>query len=481
MPSIVAFLLLLPFTAQAARLNDWFKPFFQGECFYDLPAWNTEASGPLKITILGCSPGAIAQDIRLVCNSDDTKEAGCDHLFQSTGAVNKLVRLPESCGKSAFARVSRAWMPDDQSLPEDVARRFVGRALQPQIQALTLNTNFAAVNLLRATLPGSEGNLAVTPPATALVRRGHSTRGRRGLFSFVENAFDKFNTFDQTTTKSLKGLNVAKTFSNHYHARRGHCWDIVPPKLTEFGMFAGLDATLDARLEMKGNVAAKADSGRITFFEVGIPGLDFPGALTLGPSFKILGQTTATLDVDVDMVVDLSYSVNDAKLFFPPSSKHASGGPFSPGKARAQLISFTNSYNDLSHLALKLSVSPSLASKAVVVAHVIPRLDVGVSALDGAAKATIFLDLDTSASITMTLNAAASASVGVETTNKAVTKGASASVDGCISASTAFNVNAGAKGSFFGIFDKGTKVLLFGKDSELFKVCLFRKTRTTHR
>jgi hypothetical protein len=123
--------------------------------------------------------------------------------------------------------------------------------------------------------------------------------------------------------------------------------------------------------------------------------------------------------------------------------------------------------------ALQLSVSPSLASKAVVAAHLIPRLDVGVSALGGVAAATIFLDLDTSASVTMTLNAAANAGVAVApdaTGAAAVTTSASASIDGCVNAGAALNVNAGADGSFFGLFDKSTQVNLFTKDFDVFQV-----------
>lgn len=41
--------------------------------------------------------------------------------------------------------------------------------------------------------------------------------------------------------------------------------------------------------------------------------------LTVGPTFKILGQVTGDLDIGVDLKADLSYTVKDAKLFFPPS------------------------------------------------------------------------------------------------------------------------------------------------------------------
>ncbi|KAF8073317.1 hypothetical protein FPV67DRAFT_1409522 [Lyophyllum atratum] len=501
--SLLSVLLLLPFTAHAA-LNDWSKPCFQGECFYDLPASNGQASGSLKIwgspdaitditsaagwTILGCSPNALAQDIRLICHSEDPQGAGCAHLYQNVGAVGKIVRLPENCGKSAFARISKAWVPKDQSVPKDVAHSLIRRqGVQPKVQALALDTNFAAVDpavngdvsiaIQGSTVPGAEGNLTVTPPSS---RRRRSTHDRRGFISFIKDAFDRFNSFDKSTTQTLPPVEVAKNFpifSKSISCAGPPAFDasikadvdtnaravitlgvaaagtIVPPKLSDFGLFAGMDASLEGTLGLKGNVAATADSGQITFFEVGIPGLDFPGVLSIGPTFKILGQATATLDVDVDMKVDLSYDVQGAKLFFPPSANHPSGGSFSPETA-----------------PLKLSVSPSVASKAVIAAHLIPRLDVGVSALGGAAEATVFLDLDTSASVTMTLNAGASAGVAVESNTGDVTKSASASVDGCISANTALNVNAGAEGSFFGLFDSSIKVPLFGKDFELFKV-----------
>lgn len=61
---------------------------------------------------------------------------------------------------------------------------------------------------------------------------------------------------------------------------------------------------------------------------------EFDRVLSVGPSFKIEGQAKATLDIDVDMTVDLSYSVQGAKLFFPASQNHASGGNFVPGQTR---------------------------------------------------------------------------------------------------------------------------------------------------
>lgn len=56
--------------------------------------------------------------------------------------------------------------------------------------------------------------------------------------------------------------------------------------------------------------------------------------LSIGPTFKIIGQAKANLDINVDMTVDLSYKVDGAKLFFPASKGHPSGGGFKPEDTR---------------------------------------------------------------------------------------------------------------------------------------------------
>ena len=57
---------------------------------------------------------------------------------------------------------------------------------------------------------------------------------------------------------------------------------------------------------------------------------------------------------------------------------------------RTHLFSSTAPSNSL--LALKLSVSPGIKSKAIVEGHIIPTLQLGISALGGIAEAVVFLD-----------------------------------------------------------------------------------------
>ncbi|KAJ7708197.1 hypothetical protein B0H17DRAFT_1031883 [Mycena rosella] len=481
-----------------AQNNDWTKPCLDGECFWDIPA-SANVSGTMRVwgaptaisdittaagwTILNCDPNALAQDIRLVCTG---AASDCDHLFQG-GATDTLVRLPTSCGASPFARVTRTWVHADQSLPANVARQLARRDDPAVVQGVAVDTNFdeadpvngdVNVAISGTTVPGQTGNLTVTPPPAAPARR--SRFQKRGLFSFIEDQFKKFNSFDSNVTKSLPPIDVDKSFPLFSQSiscpapavsasvsasvdAKAHAvislgmsavGKIIPPSLSEFGVFVGLDADLSGSMQLTGSATGSIDTGLIDVFSAGIPGLDFPGILTIGPTFKIQAQATATLDVNVDAKVVLAYHVENAKLFFPKSDSLTSGGTFNPADS-----------------PLSLSVAPSVASKGVVSAHVIPRLDLGVSGLAGTASATVFLTLDASASMTLSLDANATA--GVSTTDPAA---ASANVNGCIDVGAGLAVTAGASADFFGLFDPNTKVNLFTKNFDLFKKCLGAST-----
>ncbi|KAF7304739.1 hypothetical protein MKEN_01188000 [Mycena kentingensis (nom. inval.)] len=157
-------LVILPLLAGVQAKNDWKVPCTSGTCSYDLPSVNgLSSSGSLKIwggedaitditaaadwEIIGCNATAMAQDLRIVCKTDpDDPNSKCAHLYQNIGAVDKIVRLPENCGASAFARISRAWIPEDQSIPSDIAKRLVRRAgAPPVVKALAIDTNWDAV------------------------------------------------------------------------------------------------------------------------------------------------------------------------------------------------------------------------------------------------------------------------------------------------------------------------------------------------
>ncbi|TFK84342.1 hypothetical protein K466DRAFT_602089 [Polyporus arcularius HHB13444] len=478
---------LLPIAAQAA--NDWSQPCF-GECNWDIT--NGSGSGTVRLvgsqtgvsdlttaagwTILDCDPNTADQDIRLVCHDP---AMGCDHLNQN-GAEGTLVRLPTSCGSMPFAVVTREWVHEDQSIPASKRSLLVRRdGSQPTVKGISLATDFAAVDpnvngnvtlfVQGSSIPGVAGNFTVTPPTDGAV-------AKRGLFSWIGSTLKNLSevhknitgsapldfekdvplfdqsfscpqngavpAFDGEAKVDLKGK-VDGTV-NYGVAAAG---SIIPPKLDEFGLFVGLDATVTGTLGLDATLTGSISSGKIPLFETGIPGLDFPKILSIGPTFSVNAEATASLDANLNVDVDLAYTIAGAQLFFPPNDKPA--GSFTPNDSN-----------------LKLSVSPNITSHGQIAAHLIPSLAFGIDVLSGAAKATINLDVDASAAVDLSLTAVAEAGI-----SKDGSKSTDASFGGCVDVTTGLAVTAGADASLLSLFDKNTSVDLFNKTFDLFKKC----------
>ncbi|KAJ6608508.1 hypothetical protein B0H10DRAFT_2226802 [Mycena sp. CBHHK59/15] len=440
---------IFPFLAVAYAANDWSKPCLSGECSYDLPAASngTSASGSMKIwgsstaisdittaagwTILGCSPTALTQDIRLVCTGKDSSM--CQHLYQGHGAVDTIVRLPENCGKSPFARVAKAWVPADQSIPASIAARIVRRdGSKPQVKAITLDTNYAAadnsktgaVNLAikGANVPGVNAILA--NDTTASQRRSrHNSRAPSNFVTdaanTISNAVSSANTININKQKALPAADFSKKVSlfdkslscpgisasvsvdidatAHAVVTLGVAASgtIIPPKITDFAIIAGLTADLNGDIELTADLSGTIDSGSIKLFETGIPGFNLPGILSIGPTFEVNANAKATLDLNVDLTVGINYHVDNAQLFFPPRARPP-GAP--------------------SRWAIRLSADTKAAATGSVEAHVIPSINLGISAL-GVVDATVFLDLDASATMTLKVEGSAGASATVQQAN----------------------------------------------------------------
>ncbi|TFK33758.1 hypothetical protein BDQ12DRAFT_614698 [Crucibulum laeve] len=504
-----AFVLVMLVTAVRAA-NDWSTPCLSGVCSYDLPASASSASGTLKIwgsadaisditpaagwEILGCNPDTLSQDIRLVCKDDETSAADCAHLYQNSGADGKIVRLPENCGKNAFARVAKSWVPDDQSIPANISSSIVRRdGTQPQVKALTIDTNFAAVDTSKtgnvnfairaANVPGANGDLVTSPPAGQ--QRRYTPRGFSDFIGDAVNNIKGLNDFDVNKNTTLSPFDIDKTFNlvdqklscpplaaglkvdvdakAHALASIGVAASgtIVPPKIDDFAIVSTLSADLSGSIDMVADVSATLDSGKILLFEVGVPGLDFPGVLTIGPSFQINAEAKATLDLAVDLNVGVDYHIENAQLVFPPRSGDKTSGTFT-----------------VQDTPLKLSLSPSVKATGTLEAHLIPSLNLGISALDNVVNVGVFLELDASATMTLSLeatkggsapadNSTAPGAVGSITTP---IKPKPVSFGGCFEIGTGLDVNVGADGDFFGLFSASTSLSLFKKDFELFKV-----------
>ncbi|KJA17632.1 hypothetical protein HYPSUDRAFT_205982 [Hypholoma sublateritium FD-334 SS-4] len=562
-------LLLLPaLVAPAFAANDWSKPCLSGVCEYDMPATNGAASGTLKIwgassaitditpaagwQIIGCSSDALAQDIRLVCT--DESSGRCKHLFRNNkkGAVGKLVRLPENCGKSAFAVVTSAHRAHNQTIPASVSASLSKRGISnTTVQGLSISTNFGAsgvpsagaINfaIRAANVPGASGSLVTSAQQ---LRRGNSRVYDRGIFDFVKNAIaalSSLTNFNVTQSTTLPPFDIDKSFNlvnqniscppidgqvkvdvdakAHAVASIGVAASgtIIPPVISSFAVITGLNANINGTLSLTADASGSIDTGRVQLFEVGVPGLDFPGILTIGPTFEIDGQATATLDANVGLTVGIAYSINNAQLVFPPNGNGTKG---------------TFSIDDT---PLQISASPNATATGTVEAHLIPSVNLGITALGGIVQATIFLDLDASASVTLSGQGEANSSATVgrrdnelaglvrrgqnsprryfwtaptdATSNSADARDASATVysratsnstatnstsvpvsasangtfSGCFEIDGGLDVNAGATGSFFGIFNKSTQVELFSKEFQIFKKCFASSATTVKR
>ncbi|KAI0092175.1 hypothetical protein BDY19DRAFT_884355 [Irpex rosettiformis] len=498
-------MITLLFLGRARATNDWSIPCLSGQCSYDLQ--NSTASGSLQLsgspnaisdlttaagwTILDCNSTQVNQDIRVVCtgNTDD-----CGHLY-SGGAENKLVRLPQNCGAMPFARVAKEWTHENQTIPAQVQatiqKRDNSSTSTPTVRGIRLDVNFAAIDPTKngnvtmfiqgSNAAGGNGNFTVTPAAQRRGLLGDIANDIKGAsssnlacciaLSFSVNKstshtvdFDKaFTLFDQSidcpATGKLPDIKgeVKVAVEPKVHAVVGFgvvaAGTVVPPKVTDFGLFASLDGSLNGTLTLDASASATLDSGKIQIFQVGIPGLDFPGILSIGPSFVVNAQGIATIDTDLKLGVDLAYNINNAKLFFPPG-KQSSGGDFAPANTD-----------------LTLAATPNVAASGSVEAHIIPSLQFGLDALNGLAKATINLDLDTSAKLTLSLQAGATISTSTTSSSNSNSTNVDTSFGGCVDLSVGLAVTAGADATFLSLFDQSTSVTLFQKDFDLFNKC----------
>ncbi|KAL5520933.1 hypothetical protein ACEPAF_2936 [Sanghuangporus sanghuang] len=466
--------------------NDWSVPCLGGWCSYDVPASANSMAATIQITgstsaisditsaagweILNCTSDSDAQDIRLVCSGDQTS---CSHLFDN-GAEHTVVRLPPQCGSVPFAHVTFCGESDDQSMPDHVKSRIMRRdGTTPPVHALSFNANFdeipssqhgnVSMLVFGSTIPGFNGNATTTPAGS---RRRSRLVNKRGLIdSFlgdfnktkstdlppinIDQSFNIFNTTVSCSTNEQAKLSVDVNAKLNAEVTIGAvlAGSLIPPKIKEFGLFSGVSADLEGGLSIDADIAGQIDTGKITLFTVGLPGLSIPGILSLGPSFEIDAQAFATVDLEVTMDVDLAYSFSELQLFFPPSDDHPSGAVVAPQDT-----------------PLKLSASPNIESNATLEAHLIPTLKFGLEVLG--TNANIFLDLDAFAALDLGLVAGATASV-----DSSGATNASAQVGGCVDVNGGVSINAGADASFFGLFDTSAVIALFSKDFDLFRQC----------
>ncbi|EKM77468.1 hypothetical protein AGABI1DRAFT_76923 [Agaricus bisporus var. burnettii JB137-S8] len=253
-------------------------------------------------------------------------------------------------------------------------------------------------------------------------------------------------------------------------------------KLDKFELSTSLNADLNGAIILSAGVGGSIESGNIKLFEVGIPGLDFPGQsnriFSIGPTFQINANAKASLNIDTDMRIGVAYHIDNAKFDFPNGGKKS--GSFSAGDT-----------------PLQISAQPSSSATGTVEAHLIPSLNVGIDAFGGVAKAGVFVNLDASASVSLTVDATGPVVEGKVNRREMMVRGGGAmgayyfndkrtptggatddvSFGGCVEVGAGLSVNVGADANFFGLFDPFKKIPLFEKQFSLLKKCFGEQKR----
>jgi hypothetical protein len=165
---------------------------------------------------------------------------------------------------------------------------------------------------------------------------------------------------------------------------------IIPPAITKAAFTSALDGGSQVAFNISTVAQGSFDTGLVPFWSSGIPGMSIPGILDIGPTFSINGQATGNVSVCTNSVITASYQFPGTSMVFPQDE-----GP-STGQA--------SQTNDQTPLHLSIGGSTTLSGS--VTAHIIPRVDLGVSVLLGLASASVFLELDGYGMMNMSLTLA---------------------------------------------------------------------------
>lgn len=516
------------------KANNWDKPCFHGECAYDTIGTEDTGYGSIKIygspksitditpasgwVVLDCDPNLLAQDIRLVCRSDD--DEGCNHVYEHD-PVHRIVRLPESCGKGPFARIASMQVASDQSIPAHAEQKILRRdGVVPQVHLLSVDSNFDAVPadiepvsfvLVGGNFPGLEldpdvlGSLHQRDADNIFKSIAHAVSKAANAVkdvavkvgTAVKDVAEKINNININKTFTPPALNVQKHFDLldvHQHCGSsdaelkvsvdgnahaevsvgailiGH---IIPPKIEKAGAFAQLSAELGARLMIKAMLNGDFDTGKKQIVSVGIPGFSIPPIFKLGPWFELDGQIKGKIDLNIDIDVGANYGVHGVQFWFPPSA-----GPSSSKEVKPKDTPF------------KLSAAADISAKGTIEGHIIPSVKLGFEVLGGKAKADVYLDIDAYAKVN--LDAQASASVhhrsvegelneqlyappygraAREVVARSADRAQAATFNGCVDVSAGLSLGGGAEGSIFGLWSADKAITFFKKEFHLFKKC----------
>ncbi|KAF8588352.1 hypothetical protein K439DRAFT_1629802 [Ramaria rubella] len=428
------------------------------------------------------------QAVQMTCSGLVNQTVYCGHVYEG-GAVNTIVRLPENCGKGPFARIVTAANQTDSIAQR--ASTPNSNATIKGTHSLTLDYNFSQIPTSRGkiTFAVTSTNLAGQPGvskrdlnalrgrgrAGELHRRRFASSKRRSVSNFVNdaasavtsaagsaasaigNAVSSVNNVDQTLNSGqLTPVNFDQDvtlFDQSISCSSGDVsgsaelkidvdgkvdatvsfgvtvvGTIVPPQLTDFTVTADLGGSTSATFNVDATAEGSFDTGSVSLFKTGLPGLSIPSVITLGPEFSINGQVTIDLKAEAKMAIVAAWDFPSIKLVFPQENGASSGDA---------TVSGTDN-------PLQLSADPSVDVSGTVTAHIIPRIDFGIDLFSGSDQASVFIDADISASLNLDVTAQATLNNtdSTNTTTSATTSATAANATSTASDATTTSANA---------------------------------------
>ena len=92
---------------------------------------------------------------------------------------------------------------------------------------------------------------------------------------------------------------------------------IFPPSITRAAFTTALEGNTQAVFNVRAEAIGTFDTGLLPLYNVGLPGLDIPGIISVGPSFVINGQAQVSLGVATQAKITAAYKLSNLQFVFP--------------------------------------------------------------------------------------------------------------------------------------------------------------------
>ncbi|KAF8313671.1 hypothetical protein DL93DRAFT_2167778 [Clavulina sp. PMI_390] len=395
---------------QVSAFNDWNTPCVNGSCTYESGDGVNTLYQTLALTgsnnslsditpaagwsISGCAANSSApQTILVSCDRSSNGSQYCSHVLSGT-PVNKLIRMPDSCGSGPFARVV-SWNQTSSTSANVETYACSFDYDFTQIPASNGNVSFA----IHGSSAPSSLNARDVHYAANTRRRSYPRRGlapTNALADFVHPR-DQVNILSAVKidlqpnkaitivdesiqcgkVKETLLLTVNPKLTAQLNTLFSLSGSIIPPSVSGVALTAQLDSDLQANANVVADLTGSFTSPSIPLLSLALPGLDIPGILTLGPKLAVDAVATISTDVSLESSVNVDLNVKALELNFPQSAGKSSIGSNAPTSSN-----------------LKLSIDSSGKAVGDVKLDLASTVSFGINVLGNLVNSEIFLTSD---------------------------------------------------------------------------------------